>query len=334
MNEKLNILLLEDSEDDMFLLARELKKGEINANITRISSAEELQKELATQTWDVIISDHNMPSFDAPTALSIVRSKNFDIPFLVVSGTIGEEVAVQLMRNGAHDFLMKGNLGRLPEVIRREIKEAEIRRQRHWAETALQLSYEKVRKTLFDTINAISTAYEMHDMYTAGHQKRVATLAVAIAKEIGLPKEQIEGLSLSGLVHDIGKINVPAEILVKPHLSDIEFSLIKNHAESGYMILKDIDFPWPLAETVYQHHERLNGIGYPRALSGDAILIEARILAVADVVEAMSSHRPYRPALGITQALNEINLGKGTAYDSDIVTICTDLFLNKGFLFS
>jgi HD-GYP domain-containing protein (c-di-GMP phosphodiesterase class II) len=176
------------------------------------------------------------------------------------------------------------------------------------------------------------SAVEARDPYTAGHQVRSAGLARAIATEMGLSEDRINGIRMAGSIHDIGKLSIPAEILSKPKkLSEIEFSLIKEHPRSGYEMLKDVESPWPLAEIVYQHHERMDGSGYPRNLKGDDILMEARILAVADVVEAMASHRPYRPALGLTAALEEIENNKGTLYDADAVDVCLRLFREKGF---
>jgi len=168
--------------------------------------------------------------------------------------------------------------------------------------------------------------------YTAGHQRRVADLAVAIAAELELPTDKIDGVNMASTIHDIGKIAVPAEILSKPtNLSDIEFGLIKSHTQAGYDILKDIEFPWPVARAILEHHERIDGSGYPNGLKGDEILMEARIMAVADVVEAMASHRPYRPALGIEVALEEIEKNKGTYYDSDVVDACLKLFREKRY---
>ena len=173
---------------------------------------------------------------------------------------------------------------------------------------------------------------ETKDPYTSGHQKRTTNLARAIATEMHLPSDQIEGIRVAGAIHDIGKLSVPAEILSKPSkLAAAEHLLIKEHARQGYEILKDVESPWPLAEIVHQHHERMNGSGYPRGLQGEKILIEARILAVADVVEAMASYRPYRPALGIDKALEEIEKNKGVLYDILAVDTCLRLFKEKGF---
>ncbi len=193
-------------------------------------------------------------------------------------------------------------------------------------------SVERLRDALGGTVRAIASLVETRDPYTAGHQRQVADLARAIAAELGLSRDRIEGLRVAAIIHDIGKVSVPAEILSKPSkLTKIEFDLIKTHAQAGFDILKDIDFPWPVARIVLEHHERMNGSGYPRHLKGDDILIESRILSVADVVEAMGSHRPYRPALGIEPALEEIEHNKGILYDSAVSDACLKLFREKGY---
>jgi PAS domain S-box-containing protein/putative nucleotidyltransferase with HDIG domain len=193
-------------------------------------------------------------------------------------------------------------------------------------------SLDRLRNALGGTVRALASVVETRDPYTAGHQRHVADLALAIAKEMNLPTDRVEGLRMAAIIHDIGKISVPAEILTKPgKLTDLEFSMIKIHSQSGYNILKDIDFPWPVAMMVYEHHERMNGTGYPRNLKGNDILLEARILAVSDVVESMASHRPYRAALGIAAALDEIEKNKGILYDSAVVDACLRLFREKGY---
>ena len=202
--------------------------------------------------------------------------------------------------------------------------------ERKRAEEELRGTLESLRKAVGTTIQVMVSAVEARDPYTAGHQLRSADLARAIAAQMGLPQEKIEGLRMVGSIHDIGKLSIPAEILSKPSkLTNIEYSLIKEHARMGYEMLKDVESPWPLAEIVYQHHERMDGSGYPRNLKGDEILIEARILAVADVVEAMASHRPYRPTLGTDAALEEIEINQGTLYDADAVDACLTLFREK-----
>jgi putative nucleotidyltransferase with HDIG domain len=193
-------------------------------------------------------------------------------------------------------------------------------------------SIDRMRKALGATIEAIAVTVETRDPYTAGHQRRVAHLARAIATEMKLSADQIDGIRMAAIIHDLGKISVPAEILSKPSkLTNIEFSLIKTHSQSGYCILKDIDFPWPVARTVLEHHERMNGSGYPNGLTGDNLLMESRILSVADVVESMGSHRPYRPSLGIEAALEEIEKNRETLYDTGAVDACLRLFREKGY---
>jgi PAS domain S-box-containing protein/putative nucleotidyltransferase with HDIG domain len=200
------------------------------------------------------------------------------------------------------------------------------------AEEDLRKSVGQLRRAMQTTIQVLGLVAETKDPYTAGHQKRTTDLARAMATEMGLPPEQIEGIRMAGVIHDIGKISLPTEILSKPtKLSNIEFSLIKQHAQQGYEILKEVESPWALAEMVYQHHERINGSGYPRGLKGDEILIEARILAVADVVESMASHRPYRAALGIGAALEEIIKNRGVLYDPVVVDACLRLFQERGY---
>jgi response regulator RpfG family c-di-GMP phosphodiesterase len=197
---------------------------------------------------------------------------------------------------------------------------------------SLKDSEERLRKTMVKSISAVATMVELRDPYTAGHQQRVAKAATAIAAELDLPKSQIEGINLAAAVHDIGKISVPSEILSKPgRLSDPEFALIKQHPDMGYGILKEIEFPWPIADTVRQHHERVDGNGYPLGLRGDQILLEARILAVADTIEAMASHRPYRAGLGIEKALLEIEKNHERHFDVEVVNAALRLFRENGF---
>jgi PAS domain S-box-containing protein len=202
------------------------------------------------------------------------------------------------------------------------------------AEAAIKESLEKLHQTLQKTVKALSSTIEIRDPYTAGHQRRVTQLAQAIARELGLSKEQLDGLCIAGTIHDLGKIFVPAEILSRPgRLTDSEFSLVKDHSLKGFEILDPIQFPWPVAHIVRQHHERLNGSGYPDGLQNEEILLEARILAVADVVEAIASHRPYRPALGIDAALEEISRNRGILFDEKVVDACLKVFKEKGFIF-
>jgi len=188
---------------------------------------------------------------------------------------------------------------------------------------------------MLQTVDAVAKLTELRDPYTSGHEKRVGEISAAIAVEMGFDERYQEGLRIAGLLHDIGKIGVPAEILVKPsRLSAGEYALVKEHTEFGYQVLRNIDFPWPVADIARQHHERIDGSGYPLGLKGEQITMEARIVAIADVVESMASHRPYRPGLGIDVALAEIEQNAGKLYDTDAASACLRLFQDKGYTVS
>jgi len=198
--------------------------------------------------------------------------------------------------------------------------------ERRKVEDQLRLSYEKISRVYSEVVYALASAVEKRDPYTAGHQARVAKIAEAIAREMGRPEDEIRGLVLASAIHDVGKINIPSEILTRPtKLTDAEFTLIRTHPLTGYEILANVEFPWPVATIVLQHHERLDGSGYPYEVTGKDIILESRIIAVADVVEAMASHRPYRPAVGIQKALDEIEANKGKLYDPDAVNACLEV---------
>jgi PAS domain S-box-containing protein len=595
--------MVEDSEDDVLLIIRELNKGGYNPVYERVETATAMKKALQEKQLDIILCDYKMPEFNAPSAIALLKEANIDVPLIIVSGTIGEDVAVECMRLGAQDYIMKGNLSRLCPAIARELEESEVRKKQRQAEsqreTALEalrqseekyrtiieniqegyfeidlagnftffndsmcrclgyskeelmgmnnrqytdkknakklfksfneiyttgitgrileydiirkdgtrrqlegfaslqkgssgkpigfrgtirditkrkqveealresealyhllaehmtdivwimdmdlnvtwlspsamkargfsvdeivalpldrqltpkslrkalnwlgklmrlekdglisetdgilsrdlefyckdgrtivldctfqfirdeqgkatgilaegmditarrraeeevkLTLERLRKAFGTTIQIMVSAIEVRDPYTAGHQLRSADLARAIATEIGLPQDKIDGIRMAGSIHDIGKLSIPAEILSKPSkLTNIEFSLIKEHSRSGYEILNNMESHWPLAQIVYQHHERIDGSGYPRNLKEDEILIEARIMAVADVVEAIASHRPYRSAMGIEAALEEIEKNKGILYDDAVADACLRLFRGKNYQF-
>ena len=201
-----------------------------------------------------------------------------------------------------------------------------------WTEEELRQSYEQLQRTLDGTIHTLSVITEQRDPYITGHQQRVTRLACAIAEEMGLAEERIEGIRVAGTIHDLGKANLPSEILRKPSsLNGVEFAIIKAHPQIGYDLLKTVEFPWPVAPILLQHHERMDGSGYPKGLMGENILLEARILGVADVVEAMSHRRSHRAALGIDKALGEIARNSGVLYDPEGVDACLKLFTEKGF---
>ena len=456
MDKPIRVLIVDDSEDDGLLLLRQLKNGGYNPTYGQVDTAEAMNEALDRQTWDIILCDYSMPGFSATAAFDLYKEKGFDLPFIIVSGTIADETAVAAMRAGAHDYLMKDNLARLSPAVDRELREVKIRRERREATAQLRKSEEKYR-TLFEdsrdanyinaaegelidfnqstldlfgysreemigmstksvfvnadeynkfqeeiaqkgsvrefeaklrkkdgaemdclitstvrlardktilgyqgiirdiselvsgrrqlektlkelrealggTIEAMALTVETRDPYTAGHQRRVSNLARAIATEMGVSEDQIQGIRLAGVIHDIGKISVPGEILSKPgKISKNEFGIIKEHPQVGHNILNTVDFPWPIAQIVLQHHERMDSSGYPDGISGENILLEARILAVADVVEAMASHRPYRASLGIDIALREILKNRSSFYDPKVVDACLRLFNEKGY---
>ncbi|MFA5321325.1 MAG: PAS domain S-box protein [Smithella sp.] len=599
-DQSLRVLIIEDSEDDALLLIRELQKGRYNPLYERVETPAAMKKSLKEKQWDIILCDYTLPAFTAPSAIAVLKEANVDVPIIIVSGTMGEENAIDCMRSGARDYILKRNMSRLCPAIARELAQAEVSNKQKKAEEARRASEDRYRKitkcspdliwtmdfsgqftyaneaverthgwtvdeflklntrdvvsphqfaknatliekelmkatfsqydrnaifsyeseeirkdgsTFWAEINAMSlwsedgkpigiigitrdiserkkaekllaqseeryrllaehtkdqvwlldfdlnvlyispsvekvlgrtlaeiqeikldkiltpasfktamdffaiempkslaapldytlnrslelefrckgghtiwgeimfsfirddegepvsllcegrdvterrkaemklqqtldslkratgttiqvlvSALEVKDPYTAGHQSRSAHLACAIAREMGLTEDKIEGISMAGTIHDIGKLSIPAEILTKPvKLSEIEFSLVQEHSRSGYEMLKEVESPWALAEIVYQHHERMNGTGYPRNLKGNEIILEARILAVADVVEAIASHRPYRASLGLEVALNEIEKNRGILYDEAVTDACLKLFREKGY---
>ncbi|MBW2226659.1 MAG: HD domain-containing protein [Deltaproteobacteria bacterium] len=458
MDKPIRVLIIDDSEDDCFLLVRQLKKGDFRPTYERVDAAETMSDALNNHHWDLILCDYSMPGFSAFSALEIYSQNGLDMPFIIVSGTIADEIAVDAMKAGAHDYIMKNNMARLNPAIERELREAENRRGRKRADQELKRSEEKyrtlfeesrdaiymsaqqgdlidfnqstldlfgysreemfglgteaifvdideynrfrkaleqkgsvrdfearllkedgtemyclisstvrqardqsiagyqgiirdiselisnrnaleetlkeLRKALGGTIEAMAFTVETRDPYTAGHQRRVSNLASAIATEMDISENRVEGIRLAGVIHDIGKISVPGEILSKPgRISKHEFGIIKEHPMVGYNILKTVDFPWPIAQIVRQHHERFDGSGYPDGLAGEDILLEARIMAVADVVEAMASHRPYRASLGTDIALREIAKNRDILYDPQVVDACLRLFNDQDYRF-
>jgi len=256
----------------------------------------------------------------------------------------GEEIPVEssvaVMKDGEKKSI--GFVYITREIGDRKIVEEEIQKYRNHLEELVEArtdelnqSVNKLRKTLEGIIQSMGYVLESRDQYTAGHQRRVTEVACGIAKIMGLPEDVIEGIRMASMIHDVGKIYVPSEILNKHgKLDDAEFMLIKKHPQVGYDILKSIDFPWPIAEIVYQHHEKLNRSGYPRGLQGDQILLEAKILCVADVVEAMTIDRPYKAGLGLDSALKELEMNQGLLYDPQVVTACITLFRCQGYRFN
>ena len=211
----------------------------------------------------------------------------------------------------------------------------EVKLEYNQVDKKFKQTSKRLQKIIEGTAHIITKVVELRDPYSIGHQQRVSKLATAIAQEMELPRDKIEGTKIASLVHDIGKVNLPTEIISKPNkLIDVEFNLVKNYPKVGYDILKKVDFPWPIAEIVLQHQEKIDGSGYPRGLKGDEICIEAKILGVANVVEAMSSYKSYRPALSIDEALVEISKNKNILFDLEVVDTCFKLFKEKDFKFN
>nr|CBX27661.1 hypothetical protein N47_H24830 [uncultured Desulfobacterium sp.] len=458
MKQNLNILNLEDSPVDSELIKEILLDAGIECKLIRVDNEKDYLWAIENHNIDIILADYTLPLFDGLSALKIALKKCPDVPFIFVTGTLGEEIAVESLKSGATDYVLKDRLLRLVPAIQGALNEAGLKIKRKQSEYALIESKEKYRELvenisgilyILDTkgtvtyispsaelligygpseivghsflefvfpqgnpiiynqfekrlagdtgafehrlikksgepvwvssssrliirenkivdlrglitdidqgkkskekikeslkrlqnatrgiIQAMALTMETRDPYTAGHQRRVAALAKAIAIEMDLSAQQTEGIDMAGSIHDLGKLSVPADILSKPSkLSEIEYRLIKTHPEAGYNILKNIEFPWPVAQIVLQHHERMDGSGYPKGLKGEEILVETRILSVADTVEAISSHRPYRPAQGIDKALEKISKNKGILYDPAAVDACLILFNEKGFKF-
>jgi PAS domain S-box-containing protein/putative nucleotidyltransferase with HDIG domain len=443
----MRVLIIEDVQIDAELCMLEIEKAVSSCEFLVVDTRESYLAALENFQPDFIISDFRLPNFDGLSALNIALEKTPDTPFIILTGSMNEDTAVECMKAGAWDYVIKEHVKRLGTAFIAALEQKRLRMERRKSEekyrtifenaeegiyqsspegkfilvnqamarilgyrspeelmsgvtdigrqlyvnpkertelieTALKrddlsIKYEtplyrrdgriiwvsrtiravrdengeikyfegmmnditekkesvmQLRSALVKTIRTLAAVVETRDPYTAGHQARVAELARAIAEEMRLDDEKTEGIYMAGIIHDIGKIAVPIEILTKPtKLTMLEFSLIKEHPRVGYDMVKDIESPWPLAEIIYQHHERTNGSGYPRNLKSGEILVEARIIAVADVVEAMASYRPYRPGLGIEAALDEIEKNRGILYDAAVVDTCLTLFREKRY---
>jgi len=447
---RLRVLFVEDSEDDVLLIVRELRRAGYDVSFRKVDTPEEMRNALSKEEWDIILSDYVMPHFTTAEALNILKETGLDIPFIIVSGAIGEQTAVELMKAGAHDFVMKDSLAKLGPVVQRELRDADTRRERRQAQERLKESEEGYRllfqsspnviaqvdsegrfllanmamirslgfssekevigKTLHDLMpqdvanyrlkmvrkacnearmqvfedqrqgrwfqnifvpieapevgemtaqiiamditekkkteeqlersfvdlaETVSRAMVSRDPYTATHQRNVAELSRLVGKKMGLDENRLKGLYIGGLLHDIGKISIPESLLNKPgQLTEEEWNLVRTHAKRGYEILKDANFPWPVAEMALHHHERLDGSGYPDGLSGDELSLEVRILSACDAAEAMIAYRPYRPAKSIQETIDELESGKGEKYDATVADILLQIIREGKFDFN
>ncbi|HEX7320634.1 MAG TPA: HD domain-containing phosphohydrolase [bacterium] len=279
------------------------------------------------------LPDGRQPCFGPPSAANQPYRSILSLPLFFDNRTMGA-LTIYSASADTFDDEEKKLLLELADDISYGISALRTGVKHQRAEEQVMINLTKIENALEGTVMALTVTSEMRDPYTAGHQRRVTHLACAIAQDMGLPKDRINAIRVAGLLHDIGKITIPAEILTKPSkLTDVEFAMIKIHPKAAHDIIKSVDFPWPVAKYILQHHEKLNGSGYPSGLKGDEILMESRILCVADIVEAMSSHRPYRPALGIDAALGDMLANKGVLYDPVVVDSCVKLFREKGFKF-
>lgn len=360
--ETIRVLLVEDSEIEAPLIQESLEESPlVKIELTHTENLRNTLLRIEEGAFDVILLDLGLPDSWGLDTFAKVNYRSPDIPIVVLSSFEGEDLAIQAVRHGAQDYLVKGEadgsllVRSLRYAIERKRTETEIRRahselEQRVRERSIQLAeanealeaeivarknaHELLKKSLFGIINAMAQLVEIRDPYTAGHQQRVAHLACAMAEEMGFSGDQINNIHIAGLIHDIGKVYVPTEILSKPGMiNEIEFSMIKYHIHAGYEIVKEIGLPQEVVDIVCQHHERIDGSGYPRGMMGSELRPESKILAVADVVEAMLSHRPYRPSHGLDAALDEISLTKGKLYDADAVDACIKLFTEKNFSF-
>jgi len=338
------ILVVDDEEAIRLLLGQIMEMGGYAYNLA--ANAKEARASLEHQSIDLVICDNKMPGESGINLVQYIRASYPDIAVIMLTGLDDPELAKTAREIGTYGYMIKPFK---PNELMITIANALHRRELETANKTyrenleclvkkrsaeLQETLDKLRKTMMGIIQSMTLTVEVRDPYTAGHQRRVANLARYIATEMGLSEDHIDGIHTAGVLHDLGKVSVPVELLTKPsRLTEIEFKLIQTHPQVAFDILREIEFPWPIAQIVYQHHERMDGSGYPFGMSDKEILFEARIIAVADIVEAMMSHRPYRPALGIEAAIKEISRKRGTIYDANVVDACMRLFRDKDFKF-
>lgn len=331
------VLIVDDEKSMRITLSEFLKKE--GFEVDTASDASIALQMLTDSAFDIIVTDIIMPRISGIELLEKIREKSQNIQIIIMTGEPTVETAVKAVQSGANDYLTKPiNREMFLKTIRHTDQMKRLVDEKDELER-LNMQYRKgleqivVKRTnalqgaMQGIISLLSSVVEARDPYTAGHQRRVGNLSAALGDKMSLEEKTVENLRMIGYIHDIGKIAIPTEILSKPGaLNDLEMQLIRNHPFSGYEMLMKVDLPRMIGETIYQHHERCDGQGYPRGLSGNELSTEAQILMVADVVEAMMSHRPYRPALGLEKALEEIQNNSGTLYNAEVVSACISLF--------
>ncbi|WP_319524119.1 HD domain-containing phosphohydrolase [uncultured Desulfosarcina sp.] len=326
------ILIVDDDDDIREILSCGISS--FGCRCFTADSAESALKILTSRPIEVVISDVQMKGMSGLELCRHIKdNEEFDADVIIITGLVNNFAYEEIIGQGASDFIEKPiRLAEIVARLKRVLMERQTRQKLRRTAEELRRNGQRFQKAMEGSVQAIALAVEMRDPYTAGHQSRVADLACAIARLMNLSEDRIYGLKMASVIHDLGKLTIPGEILCKPgRLSGPEYAMIQTHVQSGYDILKKIDFPWPLANIVIQHHERMDGSGYPLGLSGDEICLEARILSVADVFETIGSHRPYRPSLGIQKAINELAENSGRLYDPDVVAACLKLVNELGY---
>ena len=330
-DKNMTVLVVEDNPADAQLILemmQEYASGTIELKIAeRLSAAMDM---LAHTGFEAVLLDLGLPDSTGLKTLEKMLERFPELPIIVLTGLADNNTGIEAVKRGAQDYIVKGQLNwkAVHSSIRYGIQRKEM-------ETRLQKALDQQRRIVKGTVEALVGLTELRDQPNAVHQRHVARLAGLIAEELGYPKDQVDFVRTAAVLHDIGKVSVPSEILYKPGgLAGLELSLEQAHVQSSYDVLKGIEFPWPVAEVILQHHERMDGSGYPRRLSGAKILPEARILMVADIMDGMCTPRPWRPETpGCEKALKEISAGRGTLYDAAVVDACVTLFREKAFSF-
>ena len=324
MTTLLRALLVEDNPGDARLIAEMLSEVQSNIELDQCSTLGNAVERVGVGDIDVVLLDLALPDSQGMDTFTTLQAAAPDVAVIILSGDTDTREAVRTVEEGAQDFLVKGRVDGelLVRSMRYALGRQEADLELRTSEAKLLDSNSQLRQMVYDVAEAMGRVIEARDPYTQGHQERVSRLGRLIAEDMGLGDDVAESVEMAGLVHDIGKMCVPAEILSRPgQLSSVEMDLIRQHPQRSYEILKDIAFPWPVAEIALQHHERVDGSGYPQGLLGEQTLLAARVLAVSDVVEAMSSHRPYRPALGVDRAIEELR-DHEAIYDAEVVASC------------